>query len=106
MLPDADSSQDARPVGVNVCVFPGLDAFMIDEFSFPMCLDPGRVKRKWVFCLKIARIVFSLIVVGFCVFLVGIFSILSHPGFMHVKWWRIFLLGGVLPVGLRESWAR
>ena len=79
---------------------------MIDEFSFPMCLDPGRVKWKWVFCLKIARFVF---VVDSCVFLVGTFSILSHLWFMHLKWWRIFLLRGVFVVflaGLCGSWAR
>ena len=82
---------------------------MIDEFSFPMCLDPGRVKWKWVFCLKIARIVFSLSVVDSCVVLVGTFSILSYLGFMHVKWWRVFLLRGVFVVflaGLCWSWAR
>ena len=96
-------------MGVYVCVFPGLDVFMIDEFSFPMCLDPGRVKWKWVFCLKIARFVFSLNVVDSCVFLVGTFSILSHLWFMHVNWWRIFLLRGlfiVFLVGLCRFCAR
>ena len=73
---------------------------MIDEFSFPMCLDPGRVRWKWVFYLKIARFVF---VVDSCVCLVGSSSILLRLRFMRLEWWGISLLRGVLivfPLGL------